>query len=53
MFNPSQIMAVTGHKSVQSLTVYQRTDIEEKTAMGHAMGKSLTPKILRTGIAAT
>ena len=44
MFNPSQIMAVTGHKSVQSLTVYQRTDIEEKIAMGHAMGKSLTPK---------
>jgi hypothetical protein len=42
MFNPSQIMAVTGHKSVQSLTVYQRTDIVEKIAMGHAMGKSLT-----------
>ncbi|CAC5394840.1 unnamed protein product [Mytilus coruscus] len=41
MFNPSQIMAVTGHKSVQSLTVYQRTDTEEKIAMGHAMGKSL------------
>jgi hypothetical protein len=46
MFNPSQLMAVTGHKSVQSLTVHQRTDIEEKIAMGHAMGKSLTPKIL-------
>jgi integrase len=30
MFNPSQIMAVTGHKSVQSLTVYQRTDTEDK-----------------------
>ena len=44
MFNPSRIMAVTGHKSAQSLTVYQRTDIEEKIAMGHAMGKSLTPK---------
>jgi hypothetical protein len=43
MFNPSQLMAVTGHKSVQSLTVHQRTDIEEKIAMGHAMGKSLTP----------
>ena len=46
MFNLSQIMAVTGHKSVQSLTVYQRIDIEEKIAMGHAMGKGLTPKIL-------
>ena len=46
MFNPSQIMAVTGHKSVQSLTVYQRTDTEDKIAMGHAMGKSLTPKVL-------
>jgi hypothetical protein len=44
MFNPSQIMAVTGHKSVQSLTGYQKTDIEEKIAMGHAMGKSLTPQ---------
>jgi hypothetical protein len=54
MFNPSQIMAVTGHKSVQSLTVYQRTDIEEKIAMGHAMGKSLTPpKFCGTDIAAT
>ncbi|VDI27689.1 Hypothetical predicted protein [Mytilus galloprovincialis] len=41
MFNPSQIMAVTGHKSVQSLNVYQRTDTEEKIAMGHAMGKAL------------
>ena len=30
--------------SVQSLTVYQRTDIEEKIAMGHAMGKSLPPQ---------
>jgi hypothetical protein len=30
MFNPSRLMAVTGHKSAQSLTVYQRTDIEEK-----------------------
>ncbi|MDC9727506.1 MAG: tyrosine-type recombinase/integrase [Candidatus Thioglobus sp.] len=34
MLNPSQIMAVTGHKSVQSLTVYQRTDTEEIIAMG-------------------
>jgi hypothetical protein len=33
MFNPSQIMAVTGHKSVNSLT-------------GACNGKSLTPKIL-------
>ena len=43
MFSPSQIMAVTGHKSVQSLTVYQRTDTEEKIAMGQAMGQSLAP----------
>ena len=54
MFTPSQIMAVTGHKSVQSLTVYQINDTEEKIAMGHAMGKCLTPKkFCRTGIAAT
>ena len=39
MSSPSQIMAVTGHKSVQSLTVYQRTDIEEKIAIGMQWGK--------------
>jgi hypothetical protein len=43
MFKPSQLMAVTGHALVQSLTVYQRTDIEEKIAMGHTMGKSFSP----------
>ena len=43
MFNPSKIMAVTGHKSVQSLTVYQRTDTDEKIAMGRAMAQTVTP----------
>ena len=42
MFNPAQIMAVTGHKSVQSLTVYQRTGDAEKIAMGHAMAQSIS-----------
>ena len=43
MFSPSQIMAVTGHKSVQSLTVYQRTDTEEKICNGTSNGsKSCT-----------
>lgn len=50
MLNPSQIMAVTGHKSVQSLTVYQRTDTEEIIAMGKSLN---SPKFCHTGIVAT
>lgn len=42
MFSPSQIVEVTGHKSIQSLTVYQRTDMDEKIAMGQTMGQNLT-----------
>ena len=30
MYGPAQIMAVTGHKYVQSLSVYQRVDDDEK-----------------------
>ena len=41
MFNPAQIMAVTGHKSVSSLSVYQRVSDEEKMAMGKAIGNSV------------
>ena len=47
MFNPAQIMAVTGHKSVSSLAVYQRVSSLEKVAMGQAISrcidKSLVP----------
>ena len=41
MFNPAQIMSVTGHKSVSSLSVYQRVSDEEKIAMGQAIGNSV------------
>ena len=36
-------MAVTGHKSVSSLAVYQRVGDAEKVAMGQAIAKSLVP----------
>lgn len=41
MYGPAQIMALTGHKSVQSLTVYQRVDDDEKLQMGQTLTNSL------------
>ena len=35
-------MAVTGHKSVQSLLTYQRVDTEEKFKMGQTLTKNVT-----------
>lgn len=37
MFGPAQVMSVTGHKSVQSLSVYQRVGDSEKVQMGQAI----------------
>ena len=37
-FNAAQIMSVTGHKSVSSLSIYQRIDDTEKLGMGLAIG---------------
>ena len=45
MYGPAQIMAVTGHKSVQSLSVYQRVDDEEKLQMGKTLSESLVPTL--------
>ena len=45
MYCPAQIMAVTGHKSVQSLSVYQRVDDEEKLQMGKTLSESLVPTL--------
>jgi integrase len=42
-FGAAQIMAVTGHKSVQSLSVYQRVHDEEKIQMGKTLSESLVP----------
>jgi len=41
MFVAAQIMAVSGHKSVQTLSVYQRVDYSEKILMGHTLSKSV------------
>lgn len=43
MYGAAQIMAVTGHKSVQSLTTYQRVDTEEKIKMGQTISQNLCP----------
>ena len=44
-FNPAQIMAVTGHKSVSSLAVYQRVSSIEKLAMTSTLASHMTPQI--------
>lgn len=42
LFGAAQVMSVTGHKSVQSLTVYQRVDDAQKIVMGNAISKTLS-----------
>ena len=41
-FSASEIMAVSGHKSVQSLTNYQRTNSRQKINMGNVLYQSMT-----------
>ena len=36
-FSPKQVMAITGHKSLNSLTIYQKVSTDEKLAMGFSM----------------
>ncbi len=43
-FSPKQIMAASGHKSVQGLVIYQRVSDKEKLAMGHSMSNALNAK---------
>jgi hypothetical protein len=43
-FGPVQIMGVSGHRSVSSLSVYQRVNTDEKVEMGRALGASLMPQ---------
>lgn len=43
VFGEAQIMAVTGDKSVQSLSVYQRVDEEENLMMWNTLSKELAP----------
>ena len=40
-FTPNQIMAVTGHKSVNSLAMYQRVKGDEKLMMGMSLAYNL------------
>ncbi|VDI34943.1 Hypothetical predicted protein, partial [Mytilus galloprovincialis] len=44
MYGSAQIMAVTGHKSVQSLTTYQRIDTNEKIKMGKTISDNLVQR---------
>ena len=41
-FSASEIMSISGHKSVQSLANYQRTQDKQKIQMGHALYQSMT-----------
>ena len=40
-FSPNQIMSITGHKSVNSLAMYQRVHGDEKVMMGVSLAYSL------------
>ena len=41
-FSSSEIMSVSGHKSVQSLAIYQKTKDREKIQMGKALFQAMT-----------
>ena len=41
-FNDKEVMSMTGHKSVQSLTIYQRVQDKTKVKTGKVLQKSLT-----------
>ena len=43
-FSASEIMSVTGHKSVQSLAIYQKTDHKKKEEMGNVLGQAMHKK---------
>ena len=43
-YSNADIISISGHKSVQSLAVYQRTDQNKKLEMGKTLGDCLTPK---------
>jgi hypothetical protein len=44
----SQIMAITGHKSVASLALYQRVDDDDKIRIGQILTRSLTNETAKT-----
>ena len=41
-FSASDIMSVSGHKNVQSLTIYQKTQHKQKAKMGNILFQSMT-----------
>ena len=51
-FSNADIMSVSGHKSVQSLSVYQKMDEKKKIEMGEALTKSMKKQEQQAAIAA-
>ena len=43
-FSASEIMSVTGHKSIQSLAIYQKTGEKTKKEMGTMIGQAMSTK---------
>ena len=43
-FNDKEVMSMTGHKSVQSLTVYQRVNQQKKMEMGQVLTTAMQKK---------
>ena len=41
-FSASEIMSVSGHKSVQSLAIYQKTDDKKKREMGDVLAQAMS-----------
>ena len=41
-FSASEIMSVSGHKSVQSLAIYQKTDNKKKREMGDVLAQAMS-----------
>ena len=41
-FRDAQIMSITGHKSVSSLAIYQRTSDQNKNQMGRILNSAMT-----------
>ena len=44
-FTPKQIMSITGHKSLNSLAIYQKVSTDEKLSMAYAMSSYLQSDI--------
>ena len=43
-FSPSEIMSVSGHKSIQPLAIYQKTKDKQKLEMSDGLFQAMTRK---------